>query len=129
MGLDIVERIGFQKSAILVEMIKKKLNAPLSTSCGRLFDGISSLLGIRDVNTYEGQAAVELENRAQDFTYSEPYPHEVESDRGKYILRSDSIIKSIVEDLKRQVPTGVIGGRFHQTIISCWEKACMAVPE
>ena len=54
---------GEEKKFIL-EMLQKKINCPLTSSCGRLFDGISALLGICQVNTFEGQAAIKLEARA-----------------------------------------------------------------
>ena len=54
-----------QVSEVEIEVIKRqierKINSPLTSSMGRLFDAISALLGIRGEIDYEGQAAVELE--------------------------------------------------------------------
>ena len=46
---------------LIKKQIEKGINAPLTSSCGRLFDGVSALLNIRNVVDYEGQAAIELE--------------------------------------------------------------------
>lgn len=59
-----LERIADEKKQFIREMMNKEVNCPLTSSCGRLFDGISSLLGICHFNTFEGQAAMELEAAA-----------------------------------------------------------------
>ncbi len=54
-----------EKRKIINTMLSNNFNAPLTSSCGRLFDAIASLLSIRQKITYEGQAAIELESRAK----------------------------------------------------------------
>lgn len=53
-----------EKKRFIRDMIAKNINCPATSSCGRLFDAVSSLLGICHVNTFEGQAAMELEAAA-----------------------------------------------------------------
>ena len=56
-----VETIGRSKIELVLRMIQKGINSPLTSSCGRLFDGVAALIGLRETVAYEGQAAVELE--------------------------------------------------------------------
>lgn len=53
----------------IIMMLKKKINSPLTSSCGRLFDAVSSLIGIKDIITFEGEAAIKLEMLADNECY------------------------------------------------------------
>ena len=55
-----------KKSRSFCKQIDKRINSPLTSSCGRLFDGVSALLGLVSSISYEGQAAVALEMIADE---------------------------------------------------------------
>ena len=96
--------------ATLRRMIAGKTNCPETSSMGRLFDAISSLLRLRDATNYEGQAAIELEQIA-DYDCSHKYQFEVSKDES--IIRAESVIRSAVEDILGGVPPAEISAKFH----------------
>lgn len=81
--------IGNQEKEFILEMINKDVNCPRTSSCGRLFDAVSSLLGICHYNTFEGQAAMQLEAEAamalgKESLLATPY---------SYLFDQDSLFK------------------------------------
>jgi hydrogenase maturation protein HypF len=59
-----IERVGRRKVSLFEEMIEKGLNTPYTSSCGRLFDAVSSLIGLCDTPSYDAQGAILLEHAA-----------------------------------------------------------------
>ena len=106
-------------------MCERKLNCPLSSGMGRLFDGVAAILGIKDKCSYEGQAAVLLEAAA------EPdgglYPISFQGD----ILRFDwrDMIRAIVSDKQAGKATGKIAASFMNTLIEMAVRQCVAARE
>ena len=132
--IDFINRWG-KKIPIILGMIEKKINSPLTSSMGRFFDGVSSLLGICDVNTYEGQAAMELESVARDLSSSsrsllrQNYRYEIQEERGTFIVEPGWIVRGIVEDLKRRVPASFIASKFHNSIADIVKDVSLKIKE
>ena len=111
-----------EKVPIILEMIEKKINSPLTSSMGRFFDGVSSLLGICDINSYEGQAAMELESVAENLSSSpgnllaQSYRYEIREEKGTFVVEPGWIVKGIIEDLQKGFTTPVIASKFHNSI-------------
>lgn len=59
---------------LLRQMLLKKINAPATSSAGRIFDAVSSIAGVRQVAKFEGQAAMELEFALDGVNSDESYP-------------------------------------------------------
>jgi hydrogenase maturation protein HypF len=104
------------ESRFLPQMLEKGLNAPLTSSCGRLFDGVAALCGLTDVITYEGQAAILLE-KIQDMNETGAYPCPLKSD-DPVALDTLSMVAAALEDLENGVPAGKIARRFHRGLIN-----------
>ncbi len=113
--IDLTKRLDLRRWNFLRKAMVQRINAPLTSSMGRLFDAVSSLLSIRDEVHYEGQAAIELE-RVANPNVSERYPFYIDLDRRPMVLDPSEIIRHIIKDLNRNVPASTISGKFHQTI-------------
>ncbi len=113
--IDFSTRVPEGEAKIVQQQVQKGINAPLTSSCGRLFDAISSLIGIRDVAHYEAQAAIEMEMVSLET--EECYEYKLkETEAGPLIVETTTIIKQIVDDLIQGIDKSKIAGKFHQTI-------------
>ncbi len=128
MDIDFVSRLNRDKWLVLQKMIKENINCPLTSGMGRLFDAVSSLIGLRDVIKYEGQAAVDMEMSIQENQKSkiknQNYGYNINKEKGIYIIDTDEIVMGIVEDLKHGMPQGVISFKFHATIVEIIVALC-----
>jgi len=124
--LNLVKRIDFQKWDILKKATEKKINTPWTSSMGRLFDAVSSLLSVRDEVHYEGQAAIELEMTA-DRRVKEEYPFHIHKDEVPLVIDLAETITGIVHDLAEGTPSPIISGRFHRTIARLIVKTCETI--
>ncbi|NWG01425.1 MAG: carbamoyltransferase HypF [Syntrophaceae bacterium] len=121
--IDLMRKGDPQKWNILKKAIKKKINTPWTSSMGRLFDAVSSLLSIRDEVHYEGQAAIELEMVA-DRSVKEKYSFHLRQDEKPMVIDSTEMIRGIVHDLTEGTPSSKISGKFHQTIAHLIVETC-----
>jgi len=135
-----IGQVGEVEIEVIKRQIERKINSPLSSSMGRLFDAISALLGIRGEIDYEGQAAVELEMathssviaRELDEAISgnnESYPYRVVEDEGIRIVHLRDLLSVVIEDLNRSVSKGRISVKFHNTIAQMINEMCQLIAD
>ena len=122
--IEFVNTIDRQEAETLIHMIQRGVHSPLTSSCGRLFDAVSSLIGLKKKIAYEGQAALELE-MCQSSSENRRYTWKIEARDHHLILLTSEMINDIVEDLKNGISRGMISRRFHNTLIEMFTGVCV----
>ena len=121
--------------ATLETMLAKKLNSPVTTSMGRLFDAVASLVNLRQQIRFEGQAAMELEFALDGVETDETYPvriaecglrnkkanegetnSELRTPNSKLVMDWSPMVEAILADVKSGIPIGVISAKFHNAL-------------
>jgi hydrogenase maturation protein HypF len=113
--------------ALLAAMLRKGLNAPFTSSAGRLFDAVSSLCGLRQHSRYEGQAAMDLEFALEGIQTTETYPLRLPEvgrapDAAPAAVDSPMtidwapMVRAIIADIEGRTPAGIISARFHNAL-------------
>lgn len=107
------------------QMLHGCVNAPLTTSAGRLFDGIAALIGLPPRVSFEGQAAMMLEFSAAAGNCG-AYPLAVTPDTSDlaggsphtaWVLDWRPLVEAVIDDLRRGVDRGMMAARFHQSLV------------
>lgn len=126
---DIGKKIALDKNDMLyIEMIKKNINCPKTSSMGRFFDGVSWLLGFEGKMTFEGEAAMYLENMACK-NEAGSYKFSIAYEANDFVIETKSIIKAIIHDILMNTSKEIIARRFHNTIINFTIKLCTMIRE
>jgi len=113
--------------AVLMRMLERGLNAPVTSSVGRLFDAVASLVDLRQVSTFEGQAAMELEFAVPEGASDDEYPFAITEAppapagpadwwRAALVVDWRPTVAAILDDLARGVAPGRVAARFHDTL-------------
>jgi hydrogenase maturation protein HypF len=130
--LESIQWLNQQPVSTLIRMIESGLNSPMSSSCGRLFDGVAGLLNIcRESISYEGQAAIELEAAAVSGRQEELSGYPLQIDNQDQLLQLDSspLWQEMLDDLREGSAVETIAWRFHLGMASAISQMAMQLAE
>jgi hydrogenase maturation protein HypF len=111
-----------RKRAVVDAMLARGVQTVATSSCGRLFDAVAAILGLRLETNFEGQAAIELECIAAP-DVDDSYPYEAEGTA----IDFRPTIQHVVADVKQGVLPGVVSARFHNTVAAVVAGTCQRI--
>jgi hydrogenase maturation protein HypF len=111
---------------LLEEMLERGLHTPFTSSAGRLFDAIASIIGVRQICRFEGQAAMELESLTHNVETEEFYPFELMAEQESLVIDWAPMVRRIVGEVRKGEPRGYIAVKFHNTLSEMMVKIATA---
>ncbi len=123
----LLARQGGEAAGNILKILENRTLSPLTSGAGRLFESVSALLAVRDVNTYEGEAAMALEGIA---AREEEGAYAYDVDAGETLeIDFGETLRGIVRDLREGVHRGTIAARFHNSVAAAAVEAVRSVSE
>jgi hydrogenase maturation protein HypF len=106
---------------VVIQMLQRKVNSPVTSSAGRLFDAVASVTGLRHRVSFEGQAAMELEFAIDENAATDPYPFDLTPEQpgnemGSMVVDWEPLVKALLADAGNGLPAGAISKRFHDSL-------------
>jgi hydrogenase maturation protein HypF len=114
-----------EQRRIVLQMIERGVNTPMTSSAGRLFDAVAALCGGRQITTYEGQAAMWLESIASTVSEDGVHPFDLVDDRKlPIVIDTRPLVDAIVGERMRGVAPAIVARRFHSTLVCLIRDVC-----
>ena len=128
-----VQSFCAEERTAIRSQLDHRLNSPLTSSMGRLFDAVAALADVRQIVNYEGQAAIELEALV-DPMETGAYPFELLQENGLQgvgqpvlLISTNTLIQAVVEDKLSGTPASLIAARFHNGCAAMVLAVCQAI--
>lgn len=133
----IERRLEKHEGATILAMVEKGLNTPRTSSMGRLFDAVSSLLGVADEASFEGSPAMMLESISSELDSRHTPPHyrfgirpaselEYKLSKARVVIDPEPVFRALLDDLARmedpdsesELTTAELARRFHDSVVT-----------
>jgi hydrogenase maturation protein HypF len=124
-----VERLDRRRVEMLLRMMERGVNAPLTSSCGRLFDTVAALVGIRQEVNYEAQGAIELEMAMDEAAEETPYPMDLIEQPNGWLIDPRLLFETLVRDLQDRLPVATLSLRFHAGLVQAFTSVTTRIRE
>ncbi|MEU8277229.1 carbamoyltransferase HypF [Microbispora bryophytorum] len=120
----LMRRVPPREAELTLRMIDRGVNSPTMSSAGRLFDAVAALLSLCDVNRFEGEAAMRLEQAAATHPGTEPLAWRVERREGLWVYDTATTLHDLLTALADGEPVGRVAAAFHATIAAVTVLLC-----
>ena len=127
LGLPGWDRISEKKIEIVTSMMHRRLNTVQTSSCGRLFDAVASIMGLRHEVNYEGQAAIELEMAVLE-GITESYPFDIGT-KSPWEIDMRPLIERLVQEVQMKFSVSLMAAKFHNTVVAVIVEVCRRLRE
>jgi hydrogenase maturation protein HypF len=131
LGIDAVTHQERKKLDLIIKMIEHGINAPLASSCGRMFDAVAAILGVREHVQYEGEAAMELERLVKgEWNSNQPrYSFALNHQDNVTIIDPATMVFELVRDCREHIDADECSLKFHNGLIDVYATALTAIAE
>jgi len=116
LGLPFLAEIDSRKLSVVLQMMEREINSPRTSSCGRLFDAVAALVGLRGVVNFEAQAAIELEMAARDSESEAAYPMDLNLHGATWQIGTKPLFDWLLKDIRQQTSVAEISRKFHNAL-------------